>query len=164
MVHGQRLSQAQQVIEDETALHSSNSLSSRLFPSINNRSFFSNIRLERLLKTFVVLCDNAIFTEKRNFSMENESKLRQEQVHLLREQNSEGSIARARTRHRFLFMPAILRHDGTPSCFYGHPSGHVVQPSFSSACRYESPAVSSSKLVFARREEFRRDSRPLFSG
>lgn len=56
---------------------------------------------------------------------------------------------RARTRYRFLFMPAILRHDGTPSCFYGHPSGHVVQPSFSSACRCESPAVSSSKPVFA---------------
>lgn len=38
----------------------------------------------------------------------------------------------ARAPRRFLFMPAILRHDGAPSCFYGHPSGcrSPVQPSF----------------------------------
>lgn len=55
--------------------------------------------------------------------------------------------ARAHTRYRFLFMPAILRHDGTPSCFYGHPSAHAVQPSFPIRMQIAPPRrVLSSEL------------------
>lgn len=80
------------------------------------------------------------------------------------ERNSEGEYgARARTRYRFLFMPAILRHDGTPSCFYGHPTS--CQPSFSSACGYI--RIPRRFIVSKRSRRLlapvpRRDSRPLF--
>lgn len=83
-------------------------------------------------------------------------------VRLLRtNETRRGSMARA--RYRFLFMPAILRHDGTPSCFYGHPTS--CQPSFSSACGYI--RIPRRFIVSKRSRRLlapvpRRDSRPLF--